>query len=149
MGILIMCFAESTVIPSFSDEERSSFAFGRATGRNRRSESADEEPNELTRPENQDCGLHPLDIFLTRLFDEIERKQVASLVNSNEPSKAEDTYGRLLYSFTLLHMTSPKAYKQLINAVTLWDLCKSKQKQLESPLPWFVDLSRKTRSPRY
>ncbi|THD24767.1 hypothetical protein D915_004257 [Fasciola hepatica] len=142
------------VLSTISDEDRSSFAFGRSPHRIRRSEVVNEDPKGLDRPEDQDCGLHPVDIFLTRLFDEIERKQPVAAMSPYEPGKAKDSYGRLLYAFTLLHKTSPKAYKQLINAVGLWDACKFREKKLlnirmEAPLTWLFNVPQKQINPGY
>ncbi|VDP72327.1 unnamed protein product [Echinostoma caproni] len=137
---------------ALSDDERDSFALGRLRYRIRRARN--HVSNERERPENQDCGLHPMDIFLARLFDEIERKQSETLLSPNQPTAAKDSYGRLLYAFTLLHMTSPRAYQQLSNAMTLWDMCKSKGQQTggskpEAALSWLFNEPVKPARPSY
>ncbi|KAF7260755.1 hypothetical protein EG68_02770 [Paragonimus skrjabini miyazakii] len=67
------------------------------------------------------CGLNPLDIFLTALYAEIDRRQPIS-ADPDAPPTIPDKF----YAFTVLPDHSPVHYQKLMHALNRWNHCKAR-----------------------
>ncbi|TNN16643.1 hypothetical protein EWB00_000285 [Schistosoma japonicum] len=79
------------------------------------------------------CGPHPIDMFLSKLFDYLE-KQETPFIESNENDEKlhiKMTYAKLLYAFTPMPKSSYYVYNEIMRSINSWNDCISKQPRLK------------------
>ncbi|CAH8436088.1 unnamed protein product [Schistosoma bovis] len=79
------------------------------------------------------CGPHPIDMFLSKLFDYLE-KQETSVMESNETDEKlhiKMIYAKLLYAFTPMPKSSYYVYNEIMRSINSWNECMSKQPRLK------------------
>ncbi|KAF8564461.1 hypothetical protein P879_08683 [Paragonimus westermani] len=72
------------------------------------------------------CGLNPLDIFLTALYAEIDRRQPVSVDVDAPPAMVNSFIPDKFYAFTVLPDHSPVHYQKLMQALNRWNHCKAR-----------------------
>nr|CAH8822028.1 unnamed protein product [Trichobilharzia regenti] len=75
------------------------------------------------------CGPHPIDMFLSKLFDYLE-KQETNFESSNdleEKLRIKMIYAKLLYAFTPMPNSSYFVYNEIMLSINEWNECMSKQ----------------------
>ncbi|CAH8429925.1 unnamed protein product [Schistosoma turkestanicum] len=82
------------------------------------------------------CGPHPIDLFLSKLFDYLEKQETSFIETpeTDEKLHIKMTYAKLLYAFTPMPKSSYFVYNQIMQSINVWNECMSKQPRLKK---WF------------
>ncbi|XP_018647716.1 uncharacterized protein Smp_200440 [Schistosoma mansoni] len=79
------------------------------------------------------CGPHPIDMFLSKLFDYLEKQETPIMDTSETDEKLhiKMIYGKLLYAFTPMPRSSYYVYNEIMRSINGWNECMSKQPRLK------------------
>ncbi|CAH8431188.1 unnamed protein product [Heterobilharzia americana] len=80
------------------------------------------------------CGQHPIDMFLSRLFDYLEKQEINtdnSLSKLDEILKIKMNYAKLLYAFTPMPKSSYYVYNEIMRLINDWNECMNKELRLK------------------
>ncbi|CAH8823513.1 unnamed protein product [Trichobilharzia szidati] len=76
------------------------------------------------------CGPHPIDMFLSKLFDYLEKQEPnfdSSTDLLEEKLRIKMIYAKLLYAFTPMPTSSYFVYNEIMRSINDWNECMSKQ----------------------
>ncbi|KAK4473273.1 hypothetical protein MN116_004442 [Schistosoma mekongi] len=92
-----------------------------------------ESPDDSTLLDDFPCGPHPIDMFLSKLFDYLE-KQEALFIESNENNvnlHNKMLYAKILHAFTPMPKSNYYIYNEIMRLINSWNDCINKQPRLK------------------
>ncbi|KER29679.1 hypothetical protein T265_03779 [Opisthorchis viverrini] len=77
-----------------------------------------EKKSVLDTTENQRCGPHPIDLYLTELLTQMEQ-------NGSNSLSDKLAYDQILVAFTAMHDYHPVYYLRMLRAIRDWNRCRA------------------------